>query len=64
MKLMGENPFSRNLFETNMILRIWLSFKKKNLKIKAKKICISVFKQTSFILVLDKKLYAYTLNGI
>lgn len=63
-KQTGENPFIRSLYDSRLLLNYAFSFKRNNIKQKTSYIISNVIKQTALMILLEKRLEIYTLNGI
>ena len=59
----GENPFIRALNDARILLIYSMTFKKTSYKKKSQLILVNVVKQASVLILLEKRLEIYTLNG-
>lgn len=62
-KQTGENPFIRSLYDSRLLLNFAFSFKKNKIKQKRNYIITNVIKQAALMVLLEKRLEIYTLNG-
>lgn len=62
-KMRGETPFHRSLHEAKILLNFRFGKHRKYLNVRARSIVVEIIRQSSVMILLEKRLEIYTLNG-